>query len=290
MRIVYIVGDGRSGSTVLESILSNIEGAISVGECFRFWERFYKNETLCGCGVAMADCAMWSKVHSDLSKLILDYDPAEIQSRLKKFLLFRNFRNIRRGDENTEFFLSLAGNFYQSIVRHSGSQLILDSSKSPSWARLLLLLPGFDVKVIHLERALPGVASSWKKKIVLPEFIKKEVFMPQKTNLSILRTWLRVKWLSSRLSDSRLLFVRFERFCNDQKQGLRRIFKFLELPEIKSEFLYRTNHGIAGNPLRMSGAGKVEIHPIKKGRPKNISIFEFQFFRFVDAVANILVK
>ena len=40
MKIIYIAGDGRSGSTLLDSVLNNAEDSLSIGEFSRFWTRY----------------------------------------------------------------------------------------------------------------------------------------------------------------------------------------------------------------------------------------------------------
>jgi|AntDeeMinimDraft_4_1070355.scaffolds.fasta_scaffold02973_4 hypothetical protein len=40
IKIIYIAGDGRFGSTILDAVLANTENSLSNGECNRFWQRF----------------------------------------------------------------------------------------------------------------------------------------------------------------------------------------------------------------------------------------------------------
>ncbi|MEO6818442.1 MAG: hypothetical protein ABI204_01850 [Ginsengibacter sp.] len=49
INIIYLAGDGRSSSTFLDYVLSNIDNSIPVDECHRFWVEMNERETLCGC-------------------------------------------------------------------------------------------------------------------------------------------------------------------------------------------------------------------------------------------------
>jgi hypothetical protein len=290
MRVFYIVGDGRSGSTLLESILNNIEGTISVGECFRFWERFYKAETLCGCGDKIGLCELWSKVDQQLNQKIVNYNPTRIVESIKLFNRYSRYNDITRDGADSRYLIDVIKEFYFSISVLSGCDVIIDSSKSPAWAKLLTLVPELEVSFVHLERSLPYVASSWKKKIQLPEFNDKVVFMPVKSDWAILRTWLRIKLLANNLKVNKYLFVKYEDVCNKQS-SLDLIFAFLGVNAPEEGIYYNYgNHGIAGNPLRSSSSKPILITNADKSRPKNISIVTFYFFAIIERIANLLLR
>jgi len=288
LRIIYIVGDGRSGSTLLESMLNNSEQVISVGESFRFWERFYKGETLCGCNLQISECNLWRQVDTHLSQTIKDYDPAKIKKIMNEVLLYKNFNNLHKFSNTL---IPIAREFYRSIAAASGKSIIVDSSKSPSWGKLLSLITEFEVNYIHLERSLPFVASSWKNKVLLPEYSSRKVYMPLKSNLGILRTWIRVKVLSHKLRDVNYIFIRYEDLCHHTDQLLTRLYLFLklDLPSVAT-YYYKLNHAIAGNPIRMSGTQEIIIHQLPDVKPKNLSRLEFYFFDLVHKLANWIIR
>jgi hypothetical protein len=57
--VLFIIGMGRSGSTVLEMLLGNIPGYFSVGETRFFWEYVQHEHDLCGCGQQFHACEYW---------------------------------------------------------------------------------------------------------------------------------------------------------------------------------------------------------------------------------------
>src|SRR3989337_1492741 len=75
MRILYIGGAGRSGSTLIELILGNMPGFFSVGEIRYFWEYVLEEDLSCGCGEIITSCTFWSKVLRE----ILSHEQIDIQ-------------------------------------------------------------------------------------------------------------------------------------------------------------------------------------------------------------------
>src|SRR5215471_1503195 len=62
LRVVYLGGLGRSGSTLVERLLGELPGVCAVGEVVHLWERGVVEGERCGCGLAFADCGFWAKV------------------------------------------------------------------------------------------------------------------------------------------------------------------------------------------------------------------------------------
>src|SRR4051794_1644797 len=56
------MGISRSGSTLLDRLLGEFSGAISLGEVHQIWARGYLSNHLCGCGLAFQDCPFWREV------------------------------------------------------------------------------------------------------------------------------------------------------------------------------------------------------------------------------------
>ena len=60
--VVYIVGWGRSGSTLLTAVLGELDGAFAAGELRMLWGRGAIGRRLCGCGRVIPECPIWSQV------------------------------------------------------------------------------------------------------------------------------------------------------------------------------------------------------------------------------------
>src|SRR6266513_2914097 len=62
IRVIFILGYTRSGSTLLEQLLSIAPGTVSVGEMAYLWEQSVRNDSYCGCGSKWATCPFWTSV------------------------------------------------------------------------------------------------------------------------------------------------------------------------------------------------------------------------------------
>ena len=118
-----------------------------------------------------------------------------------------NFKKIPRLLQTKEWqdFAEIVIYFYNQIAETSQRNIIIDSSKSIGWCYFLQNTGAFDLRIIHLERNLASVSNSWKKKMILPEYYDKDVFMPQKTNKVILKSWIKIKVLALALKKNNYL-------------------------------------------------------------------------------------
>ena len=62
VRILYIGGSTRTGSTVLDSLLGAFPGVFSGGELTFLWRYGVREGGRCSCGVAVVSCPVWSEV------------------------------------------------------------------------------------------------------------------------------------------------------------------------------------------------------------------------------------
>ena len=82
-------------ATLLEGVLSSIEGSIAVGECHRFWLRYKEGDSLCGCGQKIGECPIWSRVDERLQNLS-GYDYGAYWERVQWIQKHKNFTSIRK--------------------------------------------------------------------------------------------------------------------------------------------------------------------------------------------------
>ncbi len=62
VRVLYIGGSGRSGSTLVERMLGALPGVCNVGEVVLMWERGLLRGERCGCGIPLPQCPFWRAV------------------------------------------------------------------------------------------------------------------------------------------------------------------------------------------------------------------------------------
>lgn len=164
IKVLYIAGSNRCGSTLLARLLGDLPGFTAVGEAAtHFCQGSRDDHVPCGCGLSVQTCPFWKEI-----SLPLDADPfAARWLRLRRAPFLESY--IRRHPEHPRRLISSLGNFYDMIAQRAGAQVIVDSSKSPLHARLLSWIPNVDLYVLHLVRDPRSVvASSRRPKQWLP--------------------------------------------------------------------------------------------------------------------------
>lgn len=162
--LVYIMGDGRSGSTILSIILSDHIAIESVGELSK-WADFHGypkqgNEK-------EEDHLFWQSVRNiyfdrygspDFSELIsIQKEIEDYRNIIKLFFNRLASKTIIRYQAHTWWLLD-------AIYCATGKKILVDSGKNPGRAYLMLNNDNFNVKVIHLVRDPRGVLWSQIKK------------------------------------------------------------------------------------------------------------------------------
>src|SRR5205085_9431203 len=62
VRVLYVAGTGRSGSTLLARILGRADSVFAAGELRYVWQRGLLEDRVCGCGEPFSRCPFWSEV------------------------------------------------------------------------------------------------------------------------------------------------------------------------------------------------------------------------------------
>ncbi len=153
MKIIYIAGYGRSGSTLLDIILG--EKFTSVGEIANLFNHLYFHGTRCSCGMRLGECPFWHKI---LNACVDSKNGKQYIRLFKKqqsvFAFFFNF--ISWDKRNKKEFIKISKCLFQSIFESSDCKAIVDSSKTDrnKFVRPFKLFRdcGYDVKIVHLIR------------------------------------------------------------------------------------------------------------------------------------------
>ena len=65
IKVLYIAGWGRSGSTVLGNILGQASGFQFIGEAQSVWQRGFIENQKCGCGKSFKACGLWIEIFNN---------------------------------------------------------------------------------------------------------------------------------------------------------------------------------------------------------------------------------
>ena len=271
IQVLYIAGADRSGSTLLNVMLGQVSGLVSVGEARLLWERGLLEDRRCGCGVNFHRCPFWSEVLKravggsgaiDARALVR----ASRRTGTRHLPLMALPGSQRLFARRLKPYLSVLESLYRSIAETSGGAVIVDSSKSPAYALLLQLIPSLDVRVVHLVRDPRAVAYSWRRPKLFADTVVPTP-MPLRGALETALFWtawnLALPPLCRRYG-ARTCLVRYEDLVARPRGTLRKILRLVDreaspLPFASdSAFEIATTHTVSGNPVRFD-TGVVEL-------------------------------
>ena len=278
IKVLSVVGAGRSGTTVLASILSEVDGFGSVGELRWLWQRGVLERRPCGCGEAPDKCPVWSRVldatlttapperREEASKIVAS------QRRLAKPRnRWRVLRSARGGDDDWEALVrvrSAMGAACSAYSRVTGSRVIVDTSKRPFDAAVMASLPHIEHYVLHVVRDPRAVAHSWRRSKTFSVAGEARTMGTRRLPATVRRWWasgLGAELLRREVPSSRWLRMRYEDFCVSPREHVDNILSLLGEPgpspfEAADRVVLHHNHIVAGNPSRFTvGAVKIEL-------------------------------
>ena len=274
VRVLFIGGLGRSGSTLLDRMLGQLDGVWSVGELVHIWQRGVQENNLCGCGRRFRDCHFWRRVGEDAFggwdavdvDEVLALKQAVDRNRCVPLMclpaLWPPYRaRLRR-------YRDLLDRLYRAVRQVAGAPLLVDASKHASHAFLLRGMPGLDVRLVHLVRDSRGVAFSWGKLKRRLEVVDAEALMATTTPLRMSARYLAYNGLFHLLRRLGVptLLLRYESLVRRPAGELRRVLDLAGRPAAHGELGFvgdgwvelGTSHALAGNPMRFE-RGRVPL-------------------------------
>jgi hypothetical protein len=273
VKVLYIAGSGRSGSTVLDRILGQLDGFFSAGELENLWQRGMLAGRKCGCGEPFGACPVWTAVLGDAFG-----GPDGVDARRMVALGRRRTRPAqvpgalagrpRRPDPGTVEYQRTLERLYLAIQRQTGCRVIVDSSKSPLYARLLAGIPSIELYLVHLVRDPRATAYSFQRRKRLPDFGDERLMQRQPPLTSARRwgLWQAATELLWRGRPDRYLRVRYEDFVRAPAEVVGRVAELVgerpaELPfQSDATVWLGPTHSVSGNPNRFA-TGPVEVRP-----------------------------
>ena len=272
--IIYLLGAGHSGSTLLNMIMDSHSQIFGAGELFMY-TKLKRRDFFCGCGKPLASCSFWKAVFSGLNLTNL-----EICRKKFDFLLNKKnyFDAYTRQPINIEKYVELNEKIYRKIQKHSRKKVIFDSSKHPERAELLLKSRNLDITFLHLVRDGRGVAWSYRSKMSLLKGMR--LWLMRNLKIEIIKRRNNVKYI----------FIRYEDFAKNPEQIVKFILKRMGLafePEMM-EIRGAKNHQVGGNILvRFSKIKKIEPNLDWK---KEMPLFYKIIFNLLCGWLNLIYK
>ena len=264
-KVLYVVGLGRSGSTILSNSLGQVPGFFSGGELNFIWRHNVIENRLCGCGRPFRECPVWVPVMREAFGG-MDTGVAREMMRLaasgtrtRHIPLMLSGRGEKILGERLDKFLRNYARLYDAIRTVTGSRVIVDSSKEPAHGYAMGMVPGVDFYALHLIRDPRAAAYSWLKKKPQPDSETREFmvrFSPTKSS-AMWDSWnasAEALWRRNGRSH-RYLRLRYEDFVANPRESFGRILSLLgeeaEPPLAgEREVKLGVSHTVSGNPNR----------------------------------------
>lgn len=280
LKVVFVAGAGRSGSTLLDRLLGSLPGVVPAGELRHAWQLGVIQDEYCGCGQRFRSCGTWQAVFQRAFGGFNAVPAAAFHRRQERLLRLRHVPRLAserrlRGQLRTERDQWAATHLrlLDAIAAVHGAHTIVDSSKNPLYGLLLAGLPGIDLRVVHLVRDSRAVAYSWTRRL------KPHPLKGGEPTFELARTWQAATWwdaanlLSETLPPLRRAYlrVRYEDLARDPVPALRRITGFAGLAPVepvagtRATFDLGVHHTAGGNPMRWEH-GRVAVRPDRAWR------------------------
>ena len=270
VKILKIVGAGRSGSTIISNIIGQIPGAFAVGELQYLWMPGYLEQILCACGQTVTQCAVWSAIFKQAFGDVAGVDRERLHA-----LYLQNTRGLSgmsailrstaRKPQPLLDYLAYLERFYAAIAAVTGCHLIIDEAKHPTYSVMLDMIPGLQCYTLHLVRDARAVVYSMQRKIITRTTQGQVSFMINSASRTS-RDWIvsnvLAEWLG-RMERAPRLFMRYEDFARHPEALTRQLLGFIEEPAdlcpVHGHAVdISDSHIFASNPVRFA-RGNVEI-------------------------------
>ncbi len=258
VKVIYIMGTGRSGTTIQEVLLASNPDISGVGEVTHLFTDGLLNNELCACGKDIEQCELWSSVlklsgwnqdnASRLEKLFHDVTShARFPLVWLNWLPNRLLQNYR--EENMRLF--------SSIAELTGCQYIVDSSKYAGRALLLARLFPESVYLVCLTRSPEGLLQAFRKTPASLARSEQRPKHPLMTMCYYIYTSLCFRLVLNAVSVSSVR-INYEELREKPDVQLQRIANKLELGNalnnsiqaLQSDSEFIVGHIVTGNRLR----------------------------------------
>lgn len=279
VRVLFIGGIGRSGTTVFELSLATDQRTVSLGEVTHLWQRSLLDDELCGCGHPFSVCPFWTAVGKEAFGGWSSVDVDRIlwlKSRLDRTLRVPqiSLRLGRRMLAEAQEYSSYYRRVYQAARQVSGCEVVIDSSKQASLPYLLRLSPEIDLRLVHCIRDSRAVAYSWTRTVRRPEARTQDGYLMTRYSPGLLA----VKWTQHnvvveglRLQGVPTMRLRYEDWANDPVGSATAALTLAGLAQRRNDNIDHSwidlgvNHTCSGNPMRFT-TGRLEIRRDEKWR------------------------
>lgn len=135
--VIYVIGSGRSGSTLLGQLLGGHSEVFYAGEVYNYRNSHLHaragRERWCSCGKSVEGCDFWTRIRGRLAE---EFDDPLVDLK----------------DRDPETFERHNAALFRALLAETGRRVIVDASKRHYRLDLMLGSNAFDVTIVHLVR------------------------------------------------------------------------------------------------------------------------------------------
>ncbi len=258
--VLYLMGKGRSGSTLLSMALGELDGFFAAGELRFFWRRGVVEGRRCACGRPVPECEVWGPVAQrlidlDAEAVARDAEAVYRWAAAPRLLAGRTWAALARWSAATQQLVA-------AITEVTGAEVIVDSSKWPTDPGVLGQVDGVHPTSVLLVRDPRAVAWSWQR-------TKAHHDLDQPRDMDRYPAWHSgLSWtarnlvaeVATRRSPGPRTTLRYEDFVADPRAALLALGDLVgRTPDVEAVLDDRTlsvtqGHTLAGNPDRFGPA------------------------------------
>jgi hypothetical protein len=238
LRIIYIVGSGHCGSTLLNLVLNGHSAIAGLSELQMLHDPAEANRPY-----SAEHVEFWQQIDRRLSQQGLSLKNLRLAAA--------PFRQMRRWKtENFQRWAEHNMALYRAIAAQSEVEILVDASKSPNRLALLLEIPEIELYVVHLVRDGRAVINSYRRK--------------NWSRWGTYRKWLAV-CLACRILNRHAargwINMKYEDLAANPKLEATRVCKLLGLEFQPSmlDFRQHRHFGIGGNRMRFDGQSDIRL-------------------------------
>ncbi|MBS1745033.1 MAG: sulfotransferase [Bacteroidetes bacterium] len=291
--VIYIISDRRSGSTLLENILSKSTETVSVGELAMLKGHIAKQgpgeiwHWNCSCGQPVLQCSFWSKALNGIyndnfeTKITWPYKSSKaLMAAMLPVIAKNNLKQFIQTKKNRQTTESLDV-LYQAIAKTSGKNFIVDSSKDPLQGLSIQACANVEAKYIWLSRDLRAITFSKLKRWKVNK-------RSEKKPLETLTDSFYYKKICSAtlksLQQNNFIKIEYEDVAANPQHQLDKICSFIGLKnyEAPQYMELSEDHTIAGTP------GRFERKPIAADNSWKTFYSTHKVLNFLGKVFNSL--
>lgn len=283
-KLLYVVGSGRSGSSLFDVLMGAHPMVSSAGEVHRLC--LDPATRVCACGSTLDDCDRWESVRRVLAhrlgvnlpswslfKVSHDaYDHSGISHAIAGAMCLAPIRPdgiLSRANSTLGHLRASAAaswELFDAMTAAEGTQMVVDSTKTAARMRFLAAARPRDIYVLHLVRDGRAVAAS-------------EMRRTGSTMRQSATTWrntlAKTDLMLRRIPSAQKMELKYENLCADPLNSINSVLRFAGLTEFTELHIPDTFHTIPGNPMLLTGIDSIRLDTQWKSQLDSGHLTEF---------------